>query len=115
MIRPSEKLYKILEETFESKSDQIPRWTTDFAEWHGPLSELGVQAIVTNSGDGSHFLIRHVMELMEKGNPELQPDVQYVACPDPMNRRSYKFFHMLFFPKDLAEKIVILGYIPFSK
>jgi hypothetical protein len=112
MIRPSKKLYKILEETFESKSEKRP---VMFAEWHGPLSELGVQAIVTNSGDGSHFLIRNVMELMEEGDSELQPDVQYVACPDPMNRRSYKFFHMLFFPKDLAEKVVILGYIPFSK
>jgi hypothetical protein len=113
MIRPSKKLYKILEETFESKSELRP--VTDFAEWHGPLSELGVQAIVTNSGDGSHFLIMNVMKLMEEGDSELQPDVQYVACPDPMNRDSYKFFHILFFPKELAEKVVILGYIPFSK
>lgn len=102
-IRPSKKLYDILEETFESNSQD---------KFYQVLEELGVHVQVTNSGDGVPYLIENIMNLVEEGCHELQPDQQYVLCPDPGNHDSSKFFHVLFFPKELAEKVLILGGLP---
>lgn len=95
-IQPSKKLYEILEEAYRAE-----------AHWDA-LEKLGVHARVTNSGDGPPDLIEDILNLVEEGCHELQPDTQYVVCPDPMNHDSSKFFHILFFPKELAEKIMIL-------
>jgi hypothetical protein len=105
-IQPSKKLYDILEEAFDSCGQ------TSKHVWHDELKKLGVHAEVTNSGDGAPDLIQNIMNLVEEGCYGLQPDTQYVVCPDPMNHYSSKFFHILFFPKELADKVMILGFLP---
>lgn len=118
-IRPSKKLYDILKETFESKYregyDPHPHEQDKFYQL---LEELGAHVQILDSGDGVPYLIENIMNLVEEGwcdpftgnNP--QPDQQYVVCPDPGNHDSNKFFRALFFPKELAEKVMILGGLP---
>lgn len=114
-IQPSKKLYEILEEAFESKYRELIRSlgleVLADKDWHNQLRNMGVHVQVANSGDGVPYLIEDIMNLVEKGCHELQPE-QYMACPDPMNHDSSKFFHVLFFPKELAEKVMILGGLP---
>ena len=111
-IQPSKKLYDILKEAFESKCQATAPPPAEFKDWHDPLRDLGVYVQIMNSGDGVPYLIENIMNLVEEGCDELQPSQQYVACPDPMNHISIKFFHVLFFPKELAEKVMILGGLP---
>lgn len=110
-IRPSKKLYDILKEAFELKYREgyDPHEQDKFYQF---LEELGVHVQILNSGDGAPYLIENIMNLVEEGCHELQPDQQYVVCPDPGNHDSNKFFRVLFFPKELAEKVMILGFMP---
>lgn len=119
MIPISHRLYELVSESFKSKT-----WTSfgEFSlenEWHSYLisSNVIVETISgTTNSPGPKGVAEAILDLMlflETGGATLEEAEldQYVACPDPMSPNE-DFCAVLLFPKELAERVLSLGFFP---
>lgn len=121
MIPISSKLYEIVEATYKSKrwnwklhDLDAPRGSGDLTdEWCDHLrDELGViveycednlaECFGVLLGEGHHF----------KDESKKKPHDQFLACLNPRNPDPEDFYSILIFPKEVADRILALGYVP---
>lgn len=123
MIPFSLRLHEIVDSSFKSKTWRIRGGHSLDNEWHDYLTNDCDVIVETISGtvnsQGPKGIAEAIIDLMyfsETGGATLEEAElgQYVACPDPMNP-SDEFCAVLLFPKELAEKILTLGFFPLSK
>jgi hypothetical protein len=121
MIQISWNLYEIVEKAFKNTSSEGGHLYSLENEWHDFLMNLDVfvHAISgkTNSSHAPKGIAESIIDLMillETGGATLDEHElgDYMACPDPLNPSFDGFCSILIFPKELAERILILGYFP---
>lgn len=124
MIRTSWNLYEIISKTFNSKTWNTGEQYDLENEWHHFLIELNVIVETISGATNSHGskgiaeAIVDLMFLLENGVDSLDESEldKYVACPDPISPwdagGAKGFCSVLLFPKELAERILILGCLP---
>lgn len=121
MIEVSEKLYEIVQQAFKSKRWRwrledldSPRGMGDLDdEWCDHLrDDLGV--VVEYCDDTLEDCVNILM-----GNGESFPydskkkgHDQFLACLNPRNPDPEDYYSVLIFPRELAEKILVLGHLP---
>lgn len=121
MILISSKLYEIAERAYKSKrwkwkqhEKNAPRGSGDLEdEWCDYLrDDLGI--IIDYCEDS----FTEAFELLEgKGGCFLdeskkKPHDQFLACLNPRNPDPENFYSLLIFPKELADKVLALGFLP---
>ena len=125
MIEVSGKLYEIVQQAFKSKRWRwrledldAPRGTGDLDdEWCDHLrDDLGViveycddtleDCVNILMGKGSSFHDEVVCKKSKKKSHD-----QFLACLNPRNPDPEDYYSVLIFPRELAEKILVLGHL----
>lgn len=106
------KLYEIVEKAFKDRT-----WAND--EWIENLNSIGgyaefVSGGVTPPGPDGHFdVMMEVISFISCGGATFGEEEikNYTACPNPQISKD-GMCSILWFPKEVAERVLILGFIP---
>lgn len=103
----SQRLHEIVKKSFDSREWAVGRYWEMESEWHHHMYGMGALAepISYETTVGVSDTIAKVFSSLNKSD-----DV--FVCPDPMNPGLNGLCSLLLFPKELAERIMILGYLP---